>query len=853
MKRILCILLALILLSSLTLTVFSASEASASTMHLTETKGSVAVKNAVGKTLKNRDGMRLHNGYDISTEKASYAYINLDSSKAVKLDASSTAEVSRSGRKLELNLTEGSLFFNVPVALDSDESLDIRTSTMVAGIRGTSGWVRILDRYTTQIGLLEGKLTICSFDPLTGETRYVTIIGGQICTIIRHEHAAAMEDALIEQGEIIEPNIIDELTKLGQVVEDLEEENVPGFVAVEVAADTALQAAILEKSPLDPALIAQNADKKLAADEAADTAAPDEDSDDSSIVSEPLFAEPETIVVTETVYVEVPGETIYVPGETIYLPGETEYVTLDLDNPTADELNQALETLDVAAVTNANLDLSDLVIPAGKTLYIVSGTLNNTGDDTSILGTVMMLPGTTLNNSGTLSINSTNSLHISGTMTNEAGATLHIGGTDGAGKLVVESSGVLTNKGTVTVNASDGSSFLLNGAYQDTVNEVMIQNSSNEISFLGTFDAALTKVTDGNRIAKLLSKGTLSINSTITATATLDLNGNDATVSGGLLSVNGDLTLTDSVGGGELTGYVDIGEDGHFTMAGGALVVPEGKVGITSHSRNTDDAEYNFTMTGGVIDARNSRYALDLTYSEYTTNEYLSGGYLLGRPTPYGVYYHSMEYGEGVSFVRAGSIDPELLDYDTAYNDAYEDTYSDAYRTGFRNGFDDGYTNATDKPRYDSYYDDGEGIRYDENGSDGATGNSDGLHDGRKVGYRYGYSNGFERGNDRFGTGSYTDGFDAGFDAANAFPSSDFYGDQSFTFRVFVYEIDTRVYGAGYFEAVSGYYVNGVFYTSYQALCDAVGQEDADAILESGEDATEGAVNLYNAVYAAEA
>ena len=63
----------------------------------------------------------------------------LDNSKTAKLDASSAAKVAQSGKQLELNATAGSLFFNVPVALKSGESMNIRTSTMVTGIRGTSG------------------------------------------------------------------------------------------------------------------------------------------------------------------------------------------------------------------------------------------------------------------------------------------------------------------------------------------------------------------------------------------------------------------------------------------------------------------------------------------------------------------------------------------------------------------------------------------------------------------------------------------------------------------------------------------------------------------------------------------
>lgn len=46
---------------------------------------------------------------------------------------------------LELYVRSGSLFFDVTEPLEEDESMDIRTSTMAVGIRGTSGWVEVED------------------------------------------------------------------------------------------------------------------------------------------------------------------------------------------------------------------------------------------------------------------------------------------------------------------------------------------------------------------------------------------------------------------------------------------------------------------------------------------------------------------------------------------------------------------------------------------------------------------------------------------------------------------------------------------------------------------------------------
>lgn len=45
----------------------------------------------------------------------------------------------KSGKKLEMLLQSGDIFFNISQPLDDDETLNIRTSTMAVGLRGTSG------------------------------------------------------------------------------------------------------------------------------------------------------------------------------------------------------------------------------------------------------------------------------------------------------------------------------------------------------------------------------------------------------------------------------------------------------------------------------------------------------------------------------------------------------------------------------------------------------------------------------------------------------------------------------------------------------------------------------------------
>lgn len=109
----------------------------AATMKLSATEGTVTVSNASGRSLTVRDNMRLYSGYQVETAANSYAWINLDDTKLIKLDASTEAEIRKSGKKLELLLESGSMYGDVSRPLEADETLDIRTSTAIVGIRGT--------------------------------------------------------------------------------------------------------------------------------------------------------------------------------------------------------------------------------------------------------------------------------------------------------------------------------------------------------------------------------------------------------------------------------------------------------------------------------------------------------------------------------------------------------------------------------------------------------------------------------------------------------------------------------------------------------------------------------------------
>ena len=129
----------------------------ATTMKLIKTDGEVGVENEEGKSVDLIENLGLYNGYGIGTQKKSFAWIDLDDTKLTKMDEKSDVDIKKDGKKLELVVNSGGLFFNVTKPLEDDESMDIRTSTTICGIRGTCGWVESQGD-TSYVGLFDGKV-----------------------------------------------------------------------------------------------------------------------------------------------------------------------------------------------------------------------------------------------------------------------------------------------------------------------------------------------------------------------------------------------------------------------------------------------------------------------------------------------------------------------------------------------------------------------------------------------------------------------------------------------------------------------------------------------------------------------
>ena len=127
------------------LTFAASGSTAATTMKIAGTDGTVTITTDKGKDIAAKVDTKLLSGYTIKTAAASYCFISLDDSKAIKLGQNTKVKVEKSNKKIELTLKSGEIYFDVDQKLSGDESMNIKTANMTTGIRGTNGVAKIVE------------------------------------------------------------------------------------------------------------------------------------------------------------------------------------------------------------------------------------------------------------------------------------------------------------------------------------------------------------------------------------------------------------------------------------------------------------------------------------------------------------------------------------------------------------------------------------------------------------------------------------------------------------------------------------------------------------------------------------
>ena len=166
----------------------SAESYEASTMRLLRYEGNVEISDASGNARFVMENARFNSGETMLTGEASSASVSLDSSKIVTLDAVTKVEFVKDAGQLQMNLKTGTLFLDVQKKLDENESLDIQTTTMTVGIRGTIVYVSETaptegaSGASTLLGVLEGTARL-TYPDENGARRLLEVPAGNLVTI----------------------------------------------------------------------------------------------------------------------------------------------------------------------------------------------------------------------------------------------------------------------------------------------------------------------------------------------------------------------------------------------------------------------------------------------------------------------------------------------------------------------------------------------------------------------------------------------------------------------------------------------------------------------------------------------
>ncbi|MBO7362946.1 MAG: FecR domain-containing protein, partial [Lachnospiraceae bacterium] len=169
---------------------------SAVTIRLSDYTGEISLTDKTGKDIPVSEDKKLTDGNTLSTYEESKARVLLDENRMVTIMELSSATFSGKGKKLVLELTEGSLFFNIEKPLGDDESFEISTSTMIVGIRGTSGFISTDENGNEVLYMTSGKVSVTVTDPGSDDDETEKVKAGEKLTVIITEDGI---DTVIEE------------------------------------------------------------------------------------------------------------------------------------------------------------------------------------------------------------------------------------------------------------------------------------------------------------------------------------------------------------------------------------------------------------------------------------------------------------------------------------------------------------------------------------------------------------------------------------------------------------------------------------------------------------------------------
>ena len=163
-----------------------AEDYEAGTMRLLRYEGTVEIFDPAGQPRFVLENARFSSGETMRTGENSLASVSLDDSKILTQDQNTQVQFIQEGSHMLLKLIEGEIFLDVQKKLDTNETLDIQTTTMTVGIRGTMLGVSETHE-KTELMMLQGTGRLELTDA-SGSHRIMDVNAGTVVTL---EHAGA--------------------------------------------------------------------------------------------------------------------------------------------------------------------------------------------------------------------------------------------------------------------------------------------------------------------------------------------------------------------------------------------------------------------------------------------------------------------------------------------------------------------------------------------------------------------------------------------------------------------------------------------------------------------------------------
>ena len=176
----------------------------ATTMRLLRAEGTVNIEDSKGGIKSATNNMRFQSGDALSTGADGLASVGLDDTKIITLQNDSRAEFLKKGKQLELKLTKGAVFFNVTEKLKADETFEIKTSTMTAGIRGTSGiyYYDETNENRETLMVTDGEVVVSATNKKTGVTKTAKVTSGEKVTVYLYDDKDPEDSVMFDLADI---------------------------------------------------------------------------------------------------------------------------------------------------------------------------------------------------------------------------------------------------------------------------------------------------------------------------------------------------------------------------------------------------------------------------------------------------------------------------------------------------------------------------------------------------------------------------------------------------------------------------------------------------------------------------